>query len=236
MTEQDKSVGLRARLVAAGVELLALEGVHALTLREIARQAGVSHGAPRRYFATHAELLAAIAGHGFGELANALGLDAPPPSSVSAAAARHRLDELARGYLAFAAEQPGMFELMFRHDVLEGSGAELRRTSLPLFEAVTRLVAAIRPSAGERDGDGERDGGPDGGRDRDRGRDRDGGPDGEGAGDGPPPTVVAAALWANLHGLAQLRAWGSLRLATGGDSVEPVLRATLDAHLGRDAG
>ncbi|MFD7411602.1 TetR/AcrR family transcriptional regulator [Kitasatospora purpeofusca] len=210
MTEQDKSVGLRARLVAAGVELLALEGVHALTLREIARQAGVSHGAPRRYFATHAELLAAIAGHGFGELATALGLDAPPPVSVSvsasAAAARHRLDELARGYLAFAAEQPGMFELMFRHDVLEGSGAELRRTSLPLFEAVTRLVAAIRPSTGERDEDG------------------------------PPPTVVAAALWANLHGLAQLRAWGSLRLATGGDSVEPLLRATLDAHLGRETG
>ncbi|MEV0191815.1 TetR/AcrR family transcriptional regulator [Kitasatospora purpeofusca] len=214
MTAQDKSVGLRARLVAAGVELLALEGVHALTLREIARQAGVSHGAPRRYFATHAELLAAIAGHGFGQLSTALGLDAPPPGSVSAAAARHRLDELARGYLAFAAEQPGMFELMFRHDVLEGSGAELRRTSLPLFEAVTRLVAAIRPPAGGPDGD----------------------PGREGAGDGPQPTVVAAALWANLHGLAQLRAWGSLRLATGGDSVEPLLRAALDAHLGRDAG
>ncbi|CAN3978512.1 TetR/AcrR family transcriptional regulator [Kitasatospora purpeofusca] len=226
MTEQDKSVGLRARLVAAGVELLALEGVHALTLREIARQAGVSHGAPRRHFATHAELLAAIAGHGFGELATALGLDAPSSASASAsatasasasvsasatasaAAARARLDNLARGYLAFAAERPGMFELMFRHDVLEGSGAELRRTSLPLFEAVTRLVAAIRPTAATADGDG----------------------------DEPPPTVVAAALWANLHGLAQLRAWGSLRLATGGDSVEPLLRATLDAHLGRDAG
>ncbi|WP_327072512.1 TetR/AcrR family transcriptional regulator [Kitasatospora purpeofusca] len=222
MTEQDKSVGLRARLVAAGVELLALEGVHALTLREIARQAGVSHGAPRRYFAAHAELLAAIAGHGFGELATALGLDAPSSASasasvsasVSAAAARARLDNLARGYLAFAAERPGMFELMFRHDVLEGSGAELRRTSLPLFEAVTRLVAAIRPTAAAAAADG----------------------DGDGDGDEPPPTVVAAALWANLHGLAQLRAWGSLRLATGGDSVEPLLRATLDAHLGRDAG
>ncbi|MEK2493682.1 TetR/AcrR family transcriptional regulator [Kitasatospora purpeofusca] len=226
MTEQDKSVGLRARLVAAGVELLALEGVHALTLREIARQAGVSHGAPRRYFATHAELLAAIAGHGFGELATALGLDAPssatasasvPASasaSVSAAAARDRLDALSRGYLAFAAERPGMFELMFRHDVLEGSGAELRRTSLPLFEAVTRLVAAIRPTAATATATA----------------------DGDGDGDEPPPTVVAAALWANLHGLAQLRAWGSLRLATGGDSVEPLLRATLDAHLGRAAG
>lgn len=107
-----------------------------------------------------------------------------------------------------------MFELMFRHDVLEGSGAELRRTSLPLFEAVTRLVAAIRPTAAAAAADG----------------------DGDGDGDEPPPTVVAAALWANLHGLAQLRAWGSLRLATGGDSVEPLLRATLDAHLGRDAG
>ncbi|WP_328958585.1 TetR/AcrR family transcriptional regulator [Kitasatospora purpeofusca] len=212
MTEQDKAVGLRARLVAAGVELLALEGIHALTLREIARQAGVSHGAPRRHFATHAELLAAIAGHGFGELATALGLDAPGPACTSASAARQRLDELARGYLAFAAEQPGMFELMFRHDVLEGSGAELRRTSLPLFEAVTGLVAAIRPPSDH------------------------GSSPGAGDGDGPPPTVVAAALWANLHGLAQLRAWGSLRLATGGDSVEPLLRATLDAHLGRDAG
>ncbi|WP_406115340.1 TetR/AcrR family transcriptional regulator [Kitasatospora purpeofusca] len=225
MTAQDKSVGLRARLVAAGVELLALEGVHALTLREIARQAGVSHGAPRRYFATHAELLAAIAGHGFGELATALGLDAPGSAGsstcTSALAARARLDGLARGYLAFAAERPGMFELMFRHDVLEGSGAELRRTSLPLFEAVTRLVAAIRPPADHGSSTGERDG--------------DRGGDGRGGGGGPPPAVVAAALWANLHGLAQLRAWGSLRLATGGDSVEPLLRATLDAHLGRVA-
>lgn len=118
-----------------------------------------------------------------------------------------------------------MFELMFRHDVLEGSGAELRRTSLPLFEAVTRLVAAIRPPADHGSSTGERDG--------DRRGDRRGG--GDGRGGGPPPAVVAASLWANLHGLAQLRAWGSLRLATGGDSVEPLLRATLDAHLGRVA-
>ncbi len=204
-TEQDKTTGLRARLVAAGVELLALEGVHALTLREIARQAGVSHGAPRRYFATHAELLAAIARHGFGELAAAVGLDDPAagaPTVQDATEARARLEALARGYLAFAADRPGMFELMFRHDVMEGSGAQLRRTSLPLFEAVTHLVAAIRPPAA-------------------------------GAGGAEvPPAVVAAAFWANLHGLAQLRAWGSLRLATGTDIVEPVLRATLDAHLG----
>ncbi|MFC5662696.1 TetR/AcrR family transcriptional regulator [Kitasatospora misakiensis] len=218
-TEQDKATGLRARLVAAGVELLALEGVHALTLREIARQAGVSHGAPRRYFATHAELLAAIARHGFGELATAVGLDAPAAGAGAvrdAAEARTRLERLARGYLDFAADRPGMFELMFRHDVMEGSGAELRRTSLPLFEAVTRLVAAIRPPAVGTVGTVGATGST----------------GSTGSGDDVPPIVVAAALWANLHGLAQLRAWGSLRLATGADTVEPVLRATLDAHLG----
>jgi AcrR family transcriptional regulator len=39
---------LESRLVAAGVELLAEGGTDALSLREIARRAGVSHGAPRR--------------------------------------------------------------------------------------------------------------------------------------------------------------------------------------------
>ncbi|MFE6866249.1 TetR/AcrR family transcriptional regulator [Kitasatospora sp. NPDC057692] len=202
MTEQDHPTGLRDRLVAAGVELLALEGVHALTLREIARQAGVSHGAPRRYFATHAELLAAIARHGFGELADALGLRGSDAATAvhGPAEARTRLERLARDYLAFAADRAGMFELMFRHDVLEGSGTGLRATSLPLFDALTRLVAEVHPATGTADG--------------------------------PDPTAVAAALWANLHGLAQLRAWGSLGLATGTDALGPVLRATLDAHLG----
>ncbi|MET8154696.1 TetR family transcriptional regulator, partial [Actinoplanes sp. NPDC005259] len=38
---------LRARLVETGVALVAAEGTEALSLREIARRAGVSHGAPR---------------------------------------------------------------------------------------------------------------------------------------------------------------------------------------------
>ncbi|MQS10779.1 TetR/AcrR family transcriptional regulator [Streptomyces kaniharaensis] len=197
MTEQERD--LRARLVAAGVELVTRDGVQALGLREIARQAGVSHGAPRRYFPTHRELLAAIAQHGFGKLTDALaGTDAV--AAVSGADARARIAGLARAYLRFAAANPGMFELMFRHDLLEGSGAELRQTTLPLFRTFARLVAEVRPLPGTSDDT--------------------------------PSDVVTAALWANLHGLAQLRAWGSLRLVTGGDDVEPLLRAALDAHLG----
>lgn len=44
--------------------------------------------------------------------------------------------------------------------------------------------------------------------------------------------VLAGALWANLHGIAQLWGWGSLKLTTGADDFVPLLHAALDAHLG----
>ena len=46
------------------------------------------------------------------------------------------------------------------------------------------------------------------------------------------PEVVAGALWANLHGIAQLWGWGSLQLATGLADPGPLLQAAADAHLG----
>jgi hypothetical protein len=44
--------------------------------------------------------------------------------------------------------------------------------------------------------------------------------------------ILAGALWANLHGIAQLWGWGSLKLATDADDHTPLLVAALDAHLG----
>jgi len=60
---------LRAALVRAGVALLAEGGDAALSLREVARRAGVSHNAPYRHFADKDALLAAIAAQGLLELA-----------------------------------------------------------------------------------------------------------------------------------------------------------------------
>ncbi|MFK4070137.1 TetR/AcrR family transcriptional regulator [Streptomyces sp. NPDC029674] len=191
--EQD--TGLRARLVDVGVELVATRGVQALTLREIARGAGVSHGAPRRYFPTHVALLSAIARRGFEELA-AEAEAALADGAGQDADARTRLKALCRAYLGFAEAHRGMFELMFRHDLLESNGLGLRETSLPLFDVLAGLVAEARPASGA----GAR--------------------------------VVAGALWANLHGIAQLWGWGSLGLATGAEDVGALLDAALDAHLG----
>ncbi|MDQ0947576.1 AcrR family transcriptional regulator [Streptomyces phaeochromogenes] len=200
MTEQE--AGLRARLVAVGVDLVTQEGVQALSLREIARRAGVSHGAPRRYFPTHLELLSAIAREGFAELGAEVaeelrggkkpgGCEAPDGREASP---RAQLAALARIYVDFALSHRGMYELMFRHDLLESNSLGLRETSLPLFNSLADLVSRVRPDMRAPD--------------------------------------VAGALWANLHGIAQLWGWGSLQLATGADGVEPLVRAALDAHLG----
>ncbi|MFJ9297970.1 TetR/AcrR family transcriptional regulator [Streptomyces asoensis] len=185
---------LRTRLVDVGVDLLAREGAGALTLREIARRAGVSHGAPRRYFPTHLELLSAIAQRGFARL----GARVAATAGADTAGPRARLDELAACYLDFAADNAGMYELMFRHDLLESGHLRLRDTSLPLFGVLVDLVGRVRPGCDAR--------------------------------------TVAGALWANLHGIVQLRRWGSLQLATGSDDLAPLLRTALDAHLGPGTG
>ncbi|MEU1040372.1 TetR/AcrR family transcriptional regulator [Streptomyces sp. NPDC005551] len=181
--------GLRARLIQVGVDLVTAEGAQALSLREIARRAGVSHGAPRRHFPTHLTLLSAIARRGFTDL-GARAVEALD----EAADPRDSLLTLGRVYLDFALANPGMYELMFRHDLLRSDELGLRETSLPLFGVLVDLVGRVRPEA-----------------------------------DAP---LVAGALWANLHGIAQLWSWGSLQLATGTADVVPLLRTAVDAHLG----
>ncbi|MEV4683942.1 TetR/AcrR family transcriptional regulator [Streptomyces kurssanovii] len=142
-TQHDES--LRARLVVVGVELVTTRGVEALSLREIARSAGVSHGAPRRYFPTHLSLLSAIAREGFADLARR----ATDVVDAVEEDPRARVAALCRLYLDFARTDGGMFELMFRHDLLKSGHLGLRETSLPLFGRFVDAVAQVRPRPGD---------------------------------------------------------------------------------------
>ncbi|MEU3351816.1 TetR/AcrR family transcriptional regulator [Streptomyces sp. NPDC037389] len=210
---QESDTSLRERLIDAGVELVLTEGTAALGLREIARRAGVSHGAPRRYFPTHHSLLSAIARRGFADLGARVAATTEQATTEQAATEqamtpRARLGALARTYVGYALECRGMFELMFRHDLLDseknapdggGGGARLRESTLPMFGLFTGLVAHCR------------------------------------ANEATPPDVAAAALWANLHGIAQLWTSESLPLVLGSPAPEILDRlvtAALDAHLG----
>jgi AcrR family transcriptional regulator len=208
---------LRERLIDVGVDLVLTEGSASVGLREIARRAGVSHGAPRRYFPTHDALLSAIARRGFEDLAARF-----EASVAGTTTPRGQLEALARAYVGYALERRGMFELMFRHDLLDSAPQasdqpRLRESTLPLFGHITGLVARCRSERNaSRNADGPNEAGP-------------------------PPAVTAAALWSNLHGIAQLWTWGSLQLALGtppldgepGDNQrDRLITAVLDAHLG----
>ncbi|WNI26579.1 TetR/AcrR family transcriptional regulator [Streptomyces sp. ITFR-16] len=210
----ERESSLRERLIDVGVDLVMTDGSTSLGLREIARRAGVSHGAPRRYFPTHHALLSAIAHRGFACLGARF-----EAAVEGAASPRDRLRALARTYLRYALEHRGMFELMFRHDLLDSEahasdGPRLRESTLPLLGRLVELV------------DGDR---------------AENAPAPRTAGDTAPAAVTAAALWVNLHGVAQLWAWGSLQLALGAslpgdisddERLDRLVVAVLDAHLG----
>ncbi len=103
---------LREALVEAAVELLESGGAAGLTLREVARRAGVSHAAPYNPFADRQALLAAVATEGFRRLAASIGRAVEGVSEP-----RERLRALARGYLAFPAAHPGLYRLMFGSEI-----------------------------------------------------------------------------------------------------------------------
>src|SRR6516225_9375031 len=95
-------------LVQAGIEILHEEGVHALTLRAVARRAGVSHAAPYRHFADKEALLAAIAEDGYRRLISEL-------ADVLAdehASARQLMTEAGKRYVHFVLENPDHVRVM----------------------------------------------------------------------------------------------------------------------------
>jgi len=98
---------LRAALLDAAACWLDERGAETLTLRELARAAGVSHAAPYHHFAGRDELLAGVAELAFDRLGDALAAAADNPD-----AARALLD-IGEAYVREALAHPAQFRLMF---------------------------------------------------------------------------------------------------------------------------
>ena len=98
---------LRAALVRAAMELLEQHGETALSLRAVARQAGVSPAAPYRHYADREALVSAVAAVGYRELAERLAAAHPSPSTPD------QLASVATAYVQFALERPALFRIMF---------------------------------------------------------------------------------------------------------------------------
>jgi AcrR family transcriptional regulator len=110
---------LRAALLAQAERTVRERGVQALSLRELARELGVSHGAPRRHFADRQALLDALAEAGFARLGAEL------RSAVDAAGEdfQERLAATAAAYIRFATRDAALLELMFAGKHRDASGA-----------------------------------------------------------------------------------------------------------------
>ncbi|MER5885292.1 TetR/AcrR family transcriptional regulator [Streptomyces sp. NPDC001941] len=120
---------LRRSVLAAALDAIRDDGVAAISLRDLARRAGVSHAAPAHHFGDKAGLLTAIAAEGFDLLAAAL--DEVPDDTA------HRLREMGVRYVEFALGHPSHFAVMFQPGLLHEADPEL-------VAARDRSAAALR--------------------------------------------------------------------------------------------
>ncbi|MFD3508819.1 TetR/AcrR family transcriptional regulator [Nocardia sp. NPDC058666] len=103
---------LRATLMDACLRLIESEGLAAVSLRRVAREAGVSSGAPYHHFADRAALLSALSVDGFQQLAAAL-----VATRAGAATPMDALTDLGHAYVRFSRDHPARFRLMFRPEL-----------------------------------------------------------------------------------------------------------------------
>jgi AcrR family transcriptional regulator len=122
---------LRTALLAQAERILREEGVDRLSLRELARRTGVSHGAPRRHFSDRQALLDALAEAGFARLGHELrgAIDTADYDFEA------RLRATAAAYVRFATRDAALLELMFVGKHRDQSGA--------LHEAAERALSVL---------------------------------------------------------------------------------------------
>ncbi len=131
---------LREALLQAAERVLERDGLAGLTLRAVAREAGVSHAAPTHHFGDLTGLVSELAAIGF-RMFNA--------AMMAAIASGTTLLEKgmanAKAYVGFAQAHPGMYALMFRsNERLDHSRPSLHEASEAAFAGLAGSVAAMR--------------------------------------------------------------------------------------------
>ncbi|MCZ4060877.1 TetR/AcrR family transcriptional regulator [Pantoea sp. LMR881] len=125
--------------------MLLRDGIAGLGLRAIAREAGVSHTAPRHHFGDLSNLLSELTKTGYRTLKQTL------LSAVSEVVDPvQRRKTLAKTYITWAYENPQMFGLMFRNEIIDAKNPGLiqamRETMAVLSGSLEREETAERPA------------------------------------------------------------------------------------------
>ncbi|MEU9194577.1 TetR/AcrR family transcriptional regulator [Streptomyces hundungensis] len=125
---------LRNALLAAAVEAIEQSGPAALSLRELARRAGVSHAAPAHHFGDKAGLLTALAAQGYDLLADAVRAAGPD------------LLEAGVAYVRFAVGHRAHFTVMFQPGLYHPDDPELHAARARSDQALSDALSATVPA------------------------------------------------------------------------------------------
>lgn len=127
---------LREALMAAALSELSQSSIEHLSLRALAREVGVSQGAPYRHFTDKDHLLAELATQGFDELTHATRVARDQQQSVP-----QQLRASGRAYIDFALANPEKYRLMFGRGLTERQRfPELVTSGQRAFAVVSQLV------------------------------------------------------------------------------------------------
>lgn len=127
---------MRRQVLAASVEIIAADGPDALSMREVARRAGISHQAPYHHFGDRAGIFAAITEEGF------LMLTAAFRDVLTSS--RHPSRGCFEAYVQLAREHPGHFRVMFRADICGlGTNVAASRAADDSYEQLLHMVDRV---------------------------------------------------------------------------------------------
>lgn len=122
---------LRAVILAETARLVASQGADGVSLRQLARIAGVSHAAPAHHFTDRRGLFTALAAEGFWLLCEAL------------KAARGNFIDAALAYVRFAICHPGHYAIMFNRSLVDPADTELLAAQAAAGAELSRGVATL---------------------------------------------------------------------------------------------
>jgi AcrR family transcriptional regulator len=131
---------LREQLVLAGEKALAEMPIESVSLREIARRAGVSHAAPKHHFSSMGDLLGEIAARGFSRFIAILN-EASRQTAIQTP--ESRLMAMGWAYLRFAEANPEIYALMFGKIDRMTMTPHMVQSSMAAWAQIEDAVAAL---------------------------------------------------------------------------------------------
>jgi AcrR family transcriptional regulator len=139
--EQYHHGDLKIAILKRSAEIISEQGIEALSLRAVARDLGVSHGAPNRHFKSKADLLATLAADIWQKLQNATLAAA---KDLESGDPKQYLNALGRGYLRWALENKSAFQAISHPDLKRYADDQVRSAQDAFLSVIRQAVVAAQ--------------------------------------------------------------------------------------------